>query len=132
MDELLAIGELAVRAGVATSALRFYEDEGVILSERTAGINAAKRSTIRRVSVIRAAQRVGVPLRDVAEALAALPAHRTPTTRDWKNMSRRWKYSTRMMAPLNWGRSPLPSRQQLGECRLRSAAMVAPNGTVSR
>lgn len=92
MDERLTIGELAARAGVNTSALRFYEEEGLISSERTPGNQRRyARSTLRRVAVIRAAQRVGVPLREVGEALAALPANRTPTTKDWEGLSREWR-----------------------------------------
>jgi MerR family redox-sensitive transcriptional activator SoxR len=88
----LTIGELAERSGVATSALRFYEDKGLIASQRTSGNQRRyNRAMLRRVALIRAAQRVGVPLRDVAEALASLPYDRTPSKNDWERLSRRWR-----------------------------------------
>ncbi len=88
----LTIGELAERSGVATSALRFYEDKGLIASQRTSGNQRRyNRAMLRRVALIRAAQRVGVPLRDVAEALASLPYDRTPRKNDWERLSRRWR-----------------------------------------
>lgn len=88
----LTIGELAERSGVATSALRFYEDKGLISSQRTSGNQRRyNRAMLRRVALIRAAQRVGVPLRDVAEALASLPYDRTPRKDDWERLSRRWR-----------------------------------------
>jgi MerR family redox-sensitive transcriptional activator SoxR len=88
----LTIGELAERSGVATSALRFYEDQGLISSKRTPGNQRRyTRGTLRRVSIIRAAQRVGLTLEEVGAALAALPEGREPTLRDWERMSRRWR-----------------------------------------
>jgi len=89
---MLTIGELAARSGVATSALRFYEEEGLISSMRTAGNQRRyTRGTLRRVSIIRAAQRVGLTLEEVGAALSALPDGREPTSRDWERMSRRWR-----------------------------------------
>lgn len=83
---------MAERSGVATSALRFYEDKGLIASQRTSGNQRRyNRAMLRRVALIRAAQRVGVPLRDVAEALASLPYDRTPRKYDWERLSRRWR-----------------------------------------
>lgn len=88
----LTIGELAARSGVATSALRFYEERGLIASQRTSGNQRRyNRAMLRRVALIRAAQRVGVPLRDVAEALASLPYDRTPRRNDWEKLSKRWR-----------------------------------------
>ena len=92
LGDRLTIGELARRAGVATSTLRFYEHKGLISSDRTAGNQRRySRATLRRVAVIRAAHRVGIPLAEVAEALASLPDHRTPGKRDWERLSRRWQ-----------------------------------------
>jgi MerR family redox-sensitive transcriptional activator SoxR len=92
LEDLLTIGQLAERAGVATSALRFYEDEGLISSSRTTGNQRRyHRATLRRVALIRAAQRVGVPLREVAAALEGLPTGRTPSTKDWERLSERWR-----------------------------------------
>ena len=75
----LTIGDVAARSGVATSALRFYEAEGLIASERTGGNQRRYRQAVlRRVAVIRAAQRIGVPLREIRSALDTLPDGRTP------------------------------------------------------
>jgi MerR family transcriptional regulator, redox-sensitive transcriptional activator SoxR len=88
----LTIGELAERSGVATSALRFYEDQGLIESRRTTGNQRRyARATLRRVAFIRTAQRVGLTLEEVADALATLPQGRTPTKADWSRLSRSWR-----------------------------------------
>ncbi len=92
MEDQLTIGELATRAGVATSALRFYESEGLIESRRTEGNQRRyPRATLRRVSVIKAAQALGLTLREIQETFDALPEGRTPTKRDWQLLSRRWR-----------------------------------------
>ncbi|MBN8747393.1 Redox-sensitive transcriptional activator SoxR [Xylophilus ampelinus] len=95
MDRLsgeMSVGELAERSGVNVSALHFYERQGLIASRRTAGNQRRYgREMLRRVAVIRVAQRVGVPLADVGEALATLPQGRTPTREDWAAMSTRWR-----------------------------------------
>lgn len=88
----ITIGDLAKRTGVATSALRFYEAGGLIRSERTEGNQRRfNRSTIRRVSVIRAAQRCGMSLDEIAIALDKLPRDRVPLKRDWERMSSAWQ-----------------------------------------
>jgi len=88
----LTVGEVAERSGVAVSALHFYESKGLIASVRNAGNQRRyPRSILRRVAVIKVAQRMGVPLAGIAEALQALPAGRTPTAADWRRMSARWK-----------------------------------------
>ena len=80
----LTIGELADRAGVATSAIRFYETRGLVGSERTTGNQRRyAKSTLRRVAFIRTAQRVGLTLEEIGDALATLPDGRTPTKADW-------------------------------------------------
>ena len=92
METQLTIGELATRVGVATSALRFYESEGLIESRRTEGNQRRyPRATLRRVSVIKAAQALGLTLREIQETFEALPDGRTPTKRDWQRLSRRWR-----------------------------------------
>lgn len=86
------VGELAERAGVATSALRFYEREGLIHSRRTSGNQRRySRDTLRRVAFIRASQRLGMPLASIREALALLPEGRTPTPADWAAVSNCWR-----------------------------------------
>jgi MerR family transcriptional regulator, redox-sensitive transcriptional activator SoxR len=89
---MLTIGELSARSGVAPSALRFYEQQGLIRSTRTGGNQRRyERSELRRVSFIRIAQQVGVSLDRIKMALAALPDNRTPTKADWERLSRQWR-----------------------------------------
>ncbi len=89
---LLAIGEVAERAGVATSALRYYEREGLIESSRTeGGQRRYHRDVLRRIAFVRAAQRVGLSLDDIRGALSSLPDGRTPTARDWERLSKSWR-----------------------------------------
>lgn len=88
----LTIGELASRAGVATSALRFYETKGLIHSERTDGNQRRyPRATLRRVAVIRAAQEVGLSLSEISEALSHLPYDKVPNRSDWARLSKAWR-----------------------------------------
>lgn len=88
----LTIGQLSERSGVATSALRYYESQGLIASERTAGNQRRYRqATLRRVAFIRSAQRVGLTLDEIAQALSTLPEGRTPTKADWSRLSRTWR-----------------------------------------
>ena len=88
----LTIGQVAERTGAATSALRYWEDLGLISSVRTTGNQRRyERATIRRVSFIRAAQRVGLSLEEIGAALATLPEGRTPTAADWARLSRGWR-----------------------------------------
>lgn len=89
---MLTIGELASRSGVAPSALRFYEEKGLISSVRTGGNQRRyDRATLRRVSFIRIAQQVGVSLAQIRSALSELPEGRTPTKADWARLSERWR-----------------------------------------
>lgn len=88
----LAVGEVARRSGVAVSALHFYESKGLIRSARNAGGQRRyARDVLRRVAVIKVAQRIGIPLADIAAALASLPQERTPTKADWARLSRLWR-----------------------------------------
>jgi MerR family transcriptional regulator, redox-sensitive transcriptional activator SoxR len=88
----LTIGQLSERSGVATSALRFYESRGLISSVRTTGNQRRyAQSTLRRVAFIRAAQRVGLSLDEIGEALETLPDNRTPTKSDWHRLSKAWR-----------------------------------------
>lgn len=89
--ELLTIGAVASRTGVATSALRFYEDRGLIKSQRTeSGHRRYARDALRRVSFILAAQRVGIDLDTIGRSLDELPAGRAPTRTDWTRLASRW------------------------------------------
>src|SRR5881275_915964 len=88
----LTIGQLADRAGVATSAIRFYESKGLISSVRTTGNQRRyEQSTLRRVAFIRTAQRVGLSLDEIGAALATLPDGRAPTKSDWHRLSATWR-----------------------------------------
>jgi len=88
----VTIGQLSSRSGVATSALRYYEGLGLIESVRTTGNQRRyTQATLRRVAFVRSAQRVGLTLDEVGEALATLPAGRTPTRADWTRLSRSWR-----------------------------------------
>jgi MerR family redox-sensitive transcriptional activator SoxR len=92
MDGLLTIGELAARTGVATSALRFYEERGLIRAERTmAGHRRYPRAVARRVAFVVFAQRVGLTLEEIGGELAKLPADRPPTRQEWGRLSRTWR-----------------------------------------
>jgi MerR family transcriptional regulator, redox-sensitive transcriptional activator SoxR len=92
MDSVLTIGQVAARSGVATSALRFYEAQGLIRSVRTdAGHRRYPRAVIRRVAFIVFAQRVGLTLEEIGDELARLPADRVPTRADWSRLSRTWR-----------------------------------------
>jgi MerR family redox-sensitive transcriptional activator SoxR len=89
--DLLTIGEVAERTGVAPSALRFYESKGLIASERSDGNQRRfHRDMLRRISFITVAQNVGLSLDAIADALATLPGGRTPTKEDWSRLSRSW------------------------------------------
>ena len=91
-DPHLTIGQLSARSGVATSALRFYEAEGLISSVRTTGNQRRyQQATLRRVAFIRSAQRVGLALEEIKEALRTLPDGRNPTKADWTRLSKSWR-----------------------------------------
>ena len=90
-DELLSIGAVSERTGVSTSALRFYEAEGLVHAVRSSGGQRRyHRDVIRRVSFVRIAQEVGLSLGEIKEALASLPELRTPTQRDWHRLATSW------------------------------------------
>jgi MerR family redox-sensitive transcriptional activator SoxR len=87
----LTVGQLSERSGVAVSALHFYERQHLIASRRTSGNQRRyRRDALRRVALIRVAQRVGIPLAEVRAALAELPDNRTPNRADWARLSQRW------------------------------------------
>jgi len=91
MSELLTISEVARRSGVASSALRFYEERGLITSQRAgSGHRRYQRPVLRRIAFIVFAQRVGLSLDEIRAELAKLPLGRAPTRRDWARLSSRW------------------------------------------
>jgi MerR family redox-sensitive transcriptional activator SoxR len=88
----LTVGEVAARCGVAVSAIHFYEAKGLIRGRRNQGNQRRyPREILRRVAVIKVAQRIGMPLAMIREALMTLPRGRTPTAADWKRLSALWK-----------------------------------------
>jgi MerR family redox-sensitive transcriptional activator SoxR len=91
MSDLLTISEVARRSGVAASALRFYEERGLIASQRAgSGHRRYPRPVLRRIAFIVFAQRVGLTLDEIARELAKLPPDRAPTKRDWARLSSGW------------------------------------------
>ncbi|WP_322097147.1 redox-sensitive transcriptional activator SoxR [Pelagibius sp. Alg239-R121] len=91
MESVLTISEISRRSGVASSALRFYEERGLIASERTgSGHRRFQRSVLRRIAFIVFAQRIGLTLDEIGEELAKLPVGRIPTRRDWSRLSGKW------------------------------------------
>ncbi|CAG9238980.1 HTH-type transcriptional activator SoxR homolog [Paraburkholderia tropica] len=130
----LTIGELAKRSGVAASAIRFYEDQGLISGTRTGGGHRLyRRDMLRRVGFIRAAQAVGLNLAEIRSALATLPNQRTPTKADWTRLSRAWQ-------PLIQERIDglIALRDQLASCvgcgclSLKSCALYNPGDAARR
>lgn len=92
LPETLTIGELSARSGVAASALRYYDRLGLLESDRSTGNQRRfPRSELRRVAFIRIAQRVGLSLDEIRDALSMLPEGRTPTRGDWARLSRAWR-----------------------------------------
>jgi MerR family transcriptional regulator, redox-sensitive transcriptional activator SoxR len=89
---MLSIGDVANRSGIAASALHYYENEGLITSSRTAGNQRRyPRDVLRRLGVIKAAQRVGIPLSEIRAALDTLPLDKPPTDADWRRLAKRWQ-----------------------------------------
>lgn len=91
-QQQLSVGQLAARSGVAVTALHFYESKGLISSQRNAGNQRRyPREMLRRVALIKVAQRLGIPLSSIHAALQALPEGRTPTAADWEKLSGQWR-----------------------------------------
>jgi MerR family redox-sensitive transcriptional activator SoxR len=131
---VLSIGEVADRSGVAPSALRFYEERGLIRSERApSGQRRYAPDVLRRVAFVRVAQRVGLSLEEIAAALGELPEGRTPTRRDWERLSRRWR--PRLDAQIE---TLTRLRNQLSDCigcgclSLKSCALHNPSDSAAQ
>jgi len=129
VDGWLSIGETAARSGVAASALRFYEDEGLVHAERTAGGQRRfARDTLRRLAFIRAAQLVGLTLEEISAALATLPDSRTPTVADWTRLSRAWRPRLdQQIAAMTRLRDDLTSCIGCGCLSLKACALYNPD-----
>jgi MerR family redox-sensitive transcriptional activator SoxR len=90
--KVLSVGEVAARSGLAVSAIHFYEAQGFIHSSRTAGNQRRyAREVLRQVAVIKVAQRIGIPLTVIREALSTLPQGRAATAKDWRRLSNAWR-----------------------------------------
>lgn len=124
----LTIGQTAVRSGVRTSALRYYESLGLITSERTAGDQRRyARETLRRIAVIRAAQLLGLTLEEIRIALNELPYARTPDRHDWQRLSLSWRGSLdQRIADLQALRDRLSGCIGCGCLSLESCALFNP------
>ena len=87
-----SVGKVAARCGVKVSTLHFYEEKGLISSWRNEGNQRRyQKDVLRRIAVIKAAQKIGISLEDIREALSALPKNRTSDTRDWEVLASRWR-----------------------------------------
>jgi MerR family redox-sensitive transcriptional activator SoxR len=128
-DELLTIGEVAARTGLSTSALRFYEREGLVRSERTSGGQRRyPREVLRRVAFVRVAQSIGLDLEQIAELLGSLPRGRTPTKADWARLSRGWRpMLDERIATLERLRDQLSDCIGCGCLSLRACALYNPS-----
>jgi MerR family redox-sensitive transcriptional activator SoxR len=88
----LTVGQVAARSGVTVSAIHFYESKGLISSWRSAGNQRRyRREVLRRVALLKVAQRIGIPLAEIGQALRQLPDGRAPTAEDWARLSQNWK-----------------------------------------
>ncbi|MGQ3053823.1 MAG: redox-sensitive transcriptional activator SoxR [Roseateles sp.] len=130
----LTIGQLARRAGIATSALRFYEAQGLLAGSRSAGGHRQyPRHALRRVAFIRAAQAVGLTLPQIKAALATLPDSRTPTKADWTRLSAAWApLLDARIAALQKLRNQLTSCIGCGCLSLKACALYNPQDSVSQ
>lgn len=128
------IGEISARSGVAPSALRFYEEAGLISSRRTAGNQRRyHRSVLRRLAFIRAAQRVGLSLDTIRADMVALPADRAPTKADWERLGRRSREELDVrIATLQRLRDELTSCIGCGCLSLKTCTLSNPDDTLAR
>jgi MerR family redox-sensitive transcriptional activator SoxR len=134
VPEELTVGQVAARSGVAVSAIHFYERKGLIKGWRTAGNQRRyPRPVLRRVALIKVAQRVGIPLSAIRDALNSLPRGRTPTAKDWGTLSRRWKADlTERIARLTRLRDELTNCIGCGCLSLDSCPLYNPGDKLSK
>ena len=125
----LPIGEVSARSGVAPSALRFYEAEGLIAARRTSGNQRRyDRSMLRRLAFIQAGRAAGIPLEQIRAALETLPSDRSPTKRDWQRLSSSWRRDLdRRIATLEALRSRLTTCIGCGCLSLKTCALLNPH-----
>jgi MerR family redox-sensitive transcriptional activator SoxR len=134
MESVLTIGEIARRSGVASSALRFYEERGLITSERAhSGHRRYPRAVLRRVAFILFAQKIGLSLDEIAEELAKLPGDRIPTRGDWARLSGAWtKRIDARIAELERLRSGLTACIGCGCLSIDRCALANPDDRAGR
>ena len=129
----VTIGELSERSGIPASAIRYYETRGLVTSRRTTGNQRRyARSMLRRLAFIRTAQRVGLTLEEIEEALSTLPSSRTPTKADWARLSRGWRPRLdAQIAQLERLRDTLDACIGCGCLSLRRCALSNPGDVVA-
>jgi MerR family redox-sensitive transcriptional activator SoxR len=134
VDTWLTIGDVAARTGVATSALRFYEREGLIAADRSdGGQRRFRREVLRRVAFVRVAQRVGLTLDEIRDALSSLPREHAPTKADWARLSRSWRPRLEeQIAVLERLRDDLTSCIGCGCLSLKACALYNPSDKAAR
>lgn len=130
----LLIGDVAKRSGFASSAVRFYEREGLITSTRApGGQRRFARSVLRRLAFIRAARNVGLSLDEIRDALSTLPDSRTPTKADWARLSRVWRHRLdEQILALEQLRDGLTSCIGCGCLSLRTCALSNPGDVLAQ
>jgi len=129
----LTVGEVATRSGVAVSTLHFYETKGLIQSMRSRGNQRRyPRSVLRRIAVIKIAQRTGIPLADIQKELSALPSDRQLLVSDWERLSEHWKADlNERIAKLTALRDQLTSCIGCGCLSMRDCPLRNPDDTLS-
>jgi MerR family transcriptional regulator, redox-sensitive transcriptional activator SoxR len=129
MENMLTIGEVAERSGLATSAIRFYERQGLVQAQRTSsGQRRFRRDVLRRIAFIRIAQRVGLTLEEIVTALGVLPVERAPTRRDWERLTTGWQDRiAQRISLLEALQSGLSSCIGCGCLSLRTCALANPD-----
>jgi MerR family transcriptional regulator, redox-sensitive transcriptional activator SoxR len=134
VKESLTIGEVAERSGLSTSAVRFYEREGLIRGERTAGNQRRyRRDVLRRIAFVRIAQRVGLTLDEIVEALQGLPIEKAPSAHDWQRLTRGWRERIdERISVLEALRGGLTSCIGCGCLSLKTCALANPGDTAAR
>jgi MerR family transcriptional regulator, redox-sensitive transcriptional activator SoxR len=132
-DRPLSVGQVAARSGVPVSTVHFYESKGLVTSRRSTGNQRRySRDVLRRVAIIKVAQRLGLPLSMIKRAIDSLPGGRTPTAKDWKRLSGEWrKELDRRIALLQRLRGQLDSCIGCGCLSLKVCHLRNPGDTVS-
>lgn len=133
MEQQLRIGEIAERSGLAPSAVRFYERRGLISAERTLGNQRRyRRDVLRRIAFVRIAQRVGLSLEEITEALAGLASDKAPSAQEWQRLTRGWRARLdERIDVLEALRGGLTSCIGCGCLSLRTCALANPGDVVA-